>query len=302
MNARYRHTQPGWVILGFVVAFVALWWASVPEGAPLAPALILAVLIAVLFGALTVEVDHEAIRLRFGVGPIRKRIPLRDVQACREVRNPWYAGWGIRMGPAGVIWNASGFDAVELALSGAKHFRIGTDEPAALAAAITGAKGSFLQATAPAAAPSPVAPDRRALLRWLAPIGAGAVLVLGIFWTQLRPPVVHVGPEGLRVDTLFYGATFPAGDIVAVSLEPRLPRVLARTNGFAGAGTLRGRFRLEGWGEGRLYVDEGMAPYVVVRLRQGYVVVNFREPERTRALYDQIARQRPDRVPAAASR
>jgi hypothetical protein len=102
------------------------------------------------------------------------------------------------------------------------------------------------------------------------------------------------------VDTLFYGATFPADDIVAVSLEPRLPRILARTNGFAGAGTLRGWFLVEGGGKGRLYVEEGMAPYVVVRLREGFVVVNFREPERTRALYDKLARQWPDRAPAPA--
>jgi hypothetical protein len=131
-------------------------------------------------------------------------------------------------------------------------------------------------------------------------VGAGAALVLGIFWTQVRPPVVHVAPEGLRVDTLFYGATVPADDVVAVSLEPRLPRILARTNGFSGAGTLRGWFRLEGWGKGRLYVDEGMAPFVVVHLREGFVVVGFREPERTRALFVALARQWPDRVASPA--
>jgi len=68
----------------------------------------------------------------------------------------------------------------------------------------------------------------------------------------------------------------------------------------AGAGTLRGRFQVEGLGEGRLYVEEGFAPYVLVRLRQGFVVVNFREPERTRALYDTMARAWPERVVTAA--
>jgi len=300
MNAHYRHTQPGWVTLGVAAALVAFWWATGPRGVPLAPMLVLAALIALLFGALTVQVDHEAVCLRFGVGLVRKRIPLREVQACREVRNPWYAGWGIRMGPAGVIWNVSGLDAVELALPEGKHFRIGTDEPAALAAAIAASKGTFPQEPALAAGALRQGPDRRALLRWLAPIAVGAALVIGVFWTQVRPPGVHAGPQGLRVDTLFYGATIPADDIVAVSLEHRLPRILAKTNGFNGAGTLRGWFRVEGWGKGRLYVDEGMSPYVVVRLREGFVVVNFREPERTLALYHDLARQWPDRVPAPA--
>jgi len=31
-------------------------------------------------------------------------------------------------------------------------------------------------------------------------------------------------------------------------------------------------------------------------LRQGFVVVNFREPERTRALYDEMTRAWPERV------
>jgi hypothetical protein len=43
-----------------------------------------------------------------------------------------------------------------------------------------------------------------------------------------------------------------------------------------------------------------MAPYVLVRLRQGFVVVNFREPERTTALFDELARQWPDRVATGA--
>ncbi len=296
MDAHYRHTQLGWVILGVAASVVAVARATVPEGAPVAPMLVIAGLIALLFGTLTVEVDHEAVRLRFGVGLIRKRIALRDVRAWREVRNPWYAGWGIRVGPGGVLWNVSGLDAVELVLGDARRFRVGTDEPGALAAAIARTKGASAAATAPEPAAWRRTSDGVPWLRWLPAIGLGAALVVGIFWSQVRPPRVRVGPEGFRVDTPFYGVTVPAGDIVAISLEQRLPRLLRRTNGFAGAGTLRGWFQVEGWGKGRLYVEQGMAPYVVVRLREGFVVVNFREPERTLALYDDFARQWPDRV------
>jgi hypothetical protein len=299
MSTTYRHTQTGWVILGVAAALIALGWVVLPAEAPAGarlPFLLIAAFLALLFGTLNVEVDQDAVRLRYGVGLIRKTILLLDVQGCREVRNPWYTGWGIRLAPSGVIWNVSGFDAVELDLPYGKRFRIGTDEPAALATAIATTKGGFPE---PAAAAQPGEQHRP--VAWLVALAAaalGAVLVLGMFRASLRSPVVQVGPDGLRVDTLFYGAAFPAGDIASVSLEPRLPRVLIRTNGFGGAGTLRGWFRLEGWGEGRLYVDIGTAPYVVVRLRQGYVVVNFREPERTRALYEEIVRQWPDRASA----
>ena len=112
----------------------------------------------------------------------------------------------------------------------------------------------------------------------------------------MQPPKVTVRAGRLRGEEPFYGQAFAASDITAVSLETMLPRVLLKTNGFGGAGSLRGHFRVEGLGDGRLYVEEGFAPYVLVRLREGFVVVNFREPERTRALYDEMARAWPDRV------
>ena len=40
-------------------------------------------------------------------------------------------------------------------------------------------------------------------------------------------------------------------------------------------------------------------PYVLIRLRQGFVAVNFSVPDETRALYEQIARQWPERAAAA---
>jgi hypothetical protein len=142
MNGHYRHTQIGWVILGVAVGIVLLGRLTVPSGVPITPMLVIAAAVAIFFGTLTVEVDHEALRLRFGVGLIRKRIPLADVRAWREVRNPWLVGWGIRLAPGYVLWNVSGLDAVELELGDAKRFRVGTDEPEALSAAIARTKGA----------------------------------------------------------------------------------------------------------------------------------------------------------------
>jgi hypothetical protein len=300
MSVPYRHTQVGWAILGVAAAIVAFVWTTFPAHAPAAgrlPPLVVVALVLLAFGALTVEVDGDALRLRFGIGLVRKRIPIRDVQGWREVRNPWYSGWGIRLGPGYVLWNVSGLDAVELALAGGRRFRVGTDEPAALASAITRAKGATPPAPTSAPDERPLEPGGGTAWRgWAIALLLGAALVAGLFWSQLRPPKVAVGPEGFRVDALFYGASFASADITAVSLEPKLPRVLWRINGFAGAGTLRGRFEVEGLGEGRLYVEPGFAPYVRVRLRQGFVILNFREPERTRALYEEMTRAWPDRV------
>ena len=67
-----------------------------------------------LFATMTVIVDDRAIEARFGVGIVRKRVPFDRIRSCRVVRNPWYFGWGIHLFPGGVLYNASGLDAIEL--------------------------------------------------------------------------------------------------------------------------------------------------------------------------------------------
>jgi hypothetical protein len=198
-----------------------------------------------------------------------------------------------------MIWNVSGFDAVELDLAGGRHFRIGTDEPELLVRAIGQAKG--------VSAPPPPADEgsrattlRLPSTRTTAAIASTIVLGLaGLGWLvhrQAQPVEVRVSTQGIEIGTPFYGTTLPAADIAALSLEPALPAVQARTNGFSGAGALRGHFRLAGLGDGRLYVETGHPPYLLVRTRQSFVFLNFEEPERTRALYDEAARLWPERV------
>lgn len=137
----YRHTQlgramacsclPGLVIAlaaWFLVGPVALFVAAVMAG--------VLVLVLLVFGSLTVEVAGGHLRIRFGIGLIRKRWPLDEIEACRPVRNSWLNGWGIRKIPGGWLYNVSGLDAVELKMKSGKAVRIGTDEPQALTAAL----------------------------------------------------------------------------------------------------------------------------------------------------------------------
>jgi hypothetical protein len=295
MTPHYRHTQTGWLIIGSIAAAAALviplvTVTAAPKGALLLAAVL--VLAGFAFSTLTVEVDEREIRIRFTGGLIRRRVTLADLRSQRAVRNPWRYGWGIHMIPGGWIWNVSGLDAVELVLSDGHILRVGTDEPEALSRAIAQvAPGAGTTAAAPVASQG----KRRG--PWFAVVIAATVVVGVIafvtpFYMQTRPPEVTVTPQHLSVRSPFYGDDYPIAEITAVSLETCPPRILARTNGFSGAGLLRGWFRVEGLGEGKLFLDLGTSPYLVVRMRQGFVILNFSEPEKTRAVYDEIERQR----------
>ena len=142
LSQSYRHTQFGRVIAacclpGLVPVVVLVWYIRTPEVNWVAAAIVgVLVLVLLLFGSLTVEVSGGDLRIRFGIGLIRKRWPLDGIESCRPVRNLWIYGWGIRKIPGGWLYNVSGLDAVELKLKSGKMVRIGTDEPQALSAAL----------------------------------------------------------------------------------------------------------------------------------------------------------------------
>jgi hypothetical protein len=137
----YRHTQFGTIIIFAVGIFVAailvhfLMSGSIPLIEAVVAILLLITLF--LFASLTVEIDHGKVICRFGPGLVQKKIKLSDVTDVRPVTNSWLAGWGIRWIPGRyMLWNVSGFQAVELTLTNGKRFRIGTDEADLLVRAI----------------------------------------------------------------------------------------------------------------------------------------------------------------------
>lgn len=91
----YRHTQVGWVVLVSLLLALAVmrpllqsqdmaWVVALVAG--------LLALVGAVFGALTVTIDAERIVASFGIGLVRRRIPLADIRTFRRVRNRWYHG------------------------------------------------------------------------------------------------------------------------------------------------------------------------------------------------------------------
>ncbi len=156
----YKHTQIGYLMIVVTLAVLVLFaWLqitaraeapSVDSGANFLITAIMAFILFILasFSTLTVAVDEQFLNLRFGWGIFRKQFPLSEIAAVRKVKNKWYHGWGIRLWlwPKMWIYNVSGFDAVEIEMKNpasakasagkGKIYRIGTDEPDKLEAAI----------------------------------------------------------------------------------------------------------------------------------------------------------------------
>ena len=90
------------------------------------------------FVSLKVTIDENYLRIKFGYGIFRKQFSLKEIISAKQVRNHWYFGWGIRFWfwPYMIIFNVSGFDAVEIRMKNGRIYRIGTDEGKVLERAI----------------------------------------------------------------------------------------------------------------------------------------------------------------------
>lgn len=90
----------------------------------------LVVVVLALFYKMEVVIDNEFIRLKFGIGLIRKTVPIKSILSVKPVKNSPLIGWGIRFHPKFTLYNASGLHGVELELKDtSRKIRIGTNEP-----------------------------------------------------------------------------------------------------------------------------------------------------------------------------
>jgi len=152
----YKHRQKGGLVLYLTGFFTSLYIAAfcyvigmenVPGAVFILSALLLVIAIFIwatlLMSSMTVTVDNEFVRVVFGSHVFVKKFALKDITACKPVKNDFWNNWGIRMCGNGWLYNVAGFDAVEITFVSGRQNRIGTDQPRELAEAIQKAIGKF---------------------------------------------------------------------------------------------------------------------------------------------------------------
>jgi len=138
---RYEHTQIGYAMIWVpVAAAVLVATRAIFESSPLREILmvfLIVVLLAIpLFYKLTITIDNQTLRALFGVGLIRKQVPLAQIAGCEPIRIRWWYGWGIHLTPHGWLYNVAGWDAVAITLRNGRKIALGTDDLQGLAKAI----------------------------------------------------------------------------------------------------------------------------------------------------------------------
>ncbi|MFN3302683.1 MAG: hypothetical protein ACK44A_03080 [Roseateles sp.] len=136
----WREVQPLWPLLIVLLLPAGLW--PLADGAhrdaawllPFAPALL-----ALALGRMVTEVYGDRLVWRFGWLPWpRWQVDVDDVISVEPARSRWTEGWGLRFTAEGMLYNASGTQAVRLALRDGRRLRLGSRVPRELIKALQG--------------------------------------------------------------------------------------------------------------------------------------------------------------------
>lgn len=133
---RYEHTQKGPLGVILLVAAVAnavcaaLFRDQPAAAATFGVVAVVLLLVAGLFGRLTVTADEFGLRLQYGPLPlIAKSFSYESMRSVEAAKSRFIDGWGIHFVPfRGWTYNLWGFDCVLIQRRGANCLRIGTDD------------------------------------------------------------------------------------------------------------------------------------------------------------------------------
>lgn len=143
--ATYIEKQVSWLIIGITVCTIFLFtqaylyqWGQKPLSLVLYSVMtLLMVLMLLLFYQMRTTVDSSKITICYGIGCIKKEIPLDTISTMEHVKNKWYEGVGIKYLDGGILYSIRFTDSLELKFKNTRQFiRIGSQTPNLLEQAI----------------------------------------------------------------------------------------------------------------------------------------------------------------------
>jgi hypothetical protein len=124
-----------------------------------------------------------------------------------------------------------------------------------------------------------------------------SIIVLSIIATfvilMLTPGMTKERKVDITQDTIIvhgtWGPDINKDQIIKVTLENKLPKILLKTNGADIKNKLFGMHKLEGYKNSALFIADKTKPFVAVYLKDGsLVLINYEDENWTKSLYDNV--------------
>jgi hypothetical protein len=108
-----------------------------------------------------------------------------------------------------------------------------------------------------------------------------------LFYNTTTEPDIKVDSGSLIIKGM-YSLNQPVKDIKEVSLKDDPPAILNKTNGIGFGNIMRGNFNVSDYGNGKLFLHLDSSPFVYVLYDDTYVIISFKDSNKTKALYDAL--------------
>jgi len=235
-----------------------------------------------IFYKLTIYINDTSISFKLGIGLITRKYLIADILSCKTVRNDPFFGIGIRMIPGGWLYNVSGLSAVELIFKNKKaKVRIGTDKPDEISEIL-----------------SRMIKVDKSEINYNQKNKSGYLLSVLIILISLAFPTLLIlsGSRDTEITSTIsdfrikgmYGLTIKYSEIKQLDTISRLPGIKLRTNGYALGISYKGNFRLRNEEKAKLFIKNGIPPYIFIKTDKLNIYLNFKNPGNTVALFNTL--------------
>ena len=236
-----------------------------------------------IFYKLTIYLSDISISFKLGIGMVTRKYLFADIQSCKAVRNDPLTGIGIRKIQDGWLYNVSGLNAIELTFKNSKSkVRIGTDKPDEITEIL-----------------SKMIKIDRADNTSDFKNRSGYLLAVIIILISLTFPTILIlsGSRDTEVTTTdadfrikgMYGLTIKYSEIKQLDTISRLPGIILRTNGYALGISYKGNFRLRNQENAKLFINNGVPPYIFIKTDKLNIYLNFKKPGNSVYLFNTLA-------------
>lgn len=125
------------------------------------------------------------------------------------------------------------------------------------------------------------------------PISIVVLVVIGVGILLLfssKSAEIAVTSKGVEIEGM-YGDVYDWDDLSEVQVISELPTITLRSNGSAIGSHLKGYFQTKELGNVKLFVDTDISLFIRLKSKEGIVIFNMENEERTRELYEEIKRK-----------
>lgn len=118
-------------------------------------------------------------------------------------------------------------------------------------------------------------------------ISLSLIIISGFLIVGILEPKVVIESDKIIISGQ-YKRSIDNSDIKEISLVDNIPKILSKINGFDFGYILRGSFDLEEIGPTNLYIQENQSPFIFITTDDRTFIINYKDPEKTKALYEEI--------------